>query len=72
MTRLLEKAFSEAAKLTETEQNSVARWLLEEIASERRWEGLLAESEDVLSKLADEAVSEYKHGKTKSLYSKVL
>jgi hypothetical protein len=57
MTQLLEHAFSEAAKLPEVEQNLMARWLLLELASEKRWEKAFAESEDLLSKLADEALS---------------
>jgi hypothetical protein len=35
MTELLEKAFAEAAKLPEQEQDSFASWLLEELASYR-------------------------------------
>lgn len=67
MTQLLEQAFSEAAKLSELEQNVFARWLLLELASEKRWEKTFAESEDLLSELADEALKEYKQGKTKLL-----
>ena len=37
MTRLLEKAFAEASKLSENEQEGIAECLLEELASEQRW-----------------------------------
>jgi hypothetical protein len=67
MTQLLEQAFSEAAKLPEVEQNVMARWLLLELASEKRWEKAFAESEDLLAILADEAVAEHRQGKTKLL-----
>ena len=67
MTKLLEKAFEEASKLSEKEQNIVAKWLLEELAAERRWEKTFAESEDLLSQLADEALEEHRQGKTKPL-----
>jgi hypothetical protein len=67
MTTLLGKAFEEAAKLPEVEQNAFAKWLLDELASEREWERLFAESEDVLSKLADEALQEHAEGKTRPL-----
>ena len=67
MTTLLEKAFQEASKLPEVEQNAFGKWLLDELASEREWEGLFAESEDVLSKLADEALQEHAEGKTRPL-----
>ncbi|HHT9116729.1 MAG: hypothetical protein HY607_10055 [Planctomycetes bacterium] len=67
MTKLLEKAFEEVCKLSEKEQNIVAKWLLEELAAERRWEKTFAESEDLLSQLADEALEEHRRGKTKLL-----
>lgn len=67
MTELLEKAFSEVAKLDESQQNSFARWLLEELASERRWEKAFNDSQDLLSQLADEALAEHRAGKTKRL-----
>jgi len=60
MTQLLEQAFNEAAKLSELEQNTLARWLLLELASEKRWEMTFAESEDLLSQLADEALVEHR------------
>jgi len=67
MTHLLEQAFSEAARLPDVEQNILARWLLLEFASEKRWDEMLAGSEDLLSELADEALAEHKQGKTKLL-----
>jgi len=67
MTELLEKAFSEVSKLNESQQDSVARWLLEELASEQRWEKAFNDSQDLLSQLADEALAEHRAGKTKLL-----
>ena len=67
MTVLLEKAFAEAAKLPETEQDAFAAWLLEEIASERQWDEAFAKSTDVLAKLAGEALAEHRAGKTRVL-----
>ena len=58
MTKLLEKAFQEASKLPELEQNILGQWLIDEIISGRTWEKTFAESEDVLDKLADEAKKE--------------
>ncbi len=37
MTKLLDKAFEEASKLPELEQNALARWLIHEIISEKNW-----------------------------------
>lgn len=64
MTQLLEEAFARAAKLPEQEQNSVAAWLLEELASEARWDKAFAESADRLAALAEEALAEHRAGKT--------
>lgn len=67
MTQLLEKAFKRASKLPEIEQNIMAKWLIDELKSEKKWEKLFAESEDILEKLADEALAELAQGKTKPL-----
>lgn len=64
MTKLLEKAFKEASKLPENEQNALAKWVLEELESERKWDQLFAESQDVLETLAHEALEEHRKGKT--------
>ena len=67
MTKLLEKVFSEASKLPDAEQDSLAAWLLEELRSERRWDKALAGSLDELEDLADEALTEHREGRTKPL-----
>ena len=64
MTQLLEKAFSEAAKLPDKEQNAVATLLLEELASEKRWEEAFASSQQQLSSMAREALREFEAGQT--------
>ena len=65
MTRLLERAFEEASKLPEEEQNALAEMLLNDLASEERWTEAFAKSQDKLSLLAKEALKEFKQGKTK-------
>jgi hypothetical protein len=67
MTKLLEKALEEAAKLPAAEQDAVATILLEEMASEQRWARSFAKSQDRLAKLAAEAIAEYNAGRTKPL-----
>ena len=67
MTQLLEKAFEEASKLPALEQNALARWLIDELISEKQWEKAFAESENILDKLADDALAEHAQGKTKPL-----
>lgn len=63
MTKLLDKAFKEASRLPEVEQNALAKWLLDELRSEAKWERAFAESEDILEKLEDEPLEEKRKGK---------
>jgi hypothetical protein len=72
MTRLLERAFKEASKLPELEQNALAKWVIEELEAEGKWEKAFAGSEDILDKLADEALAAHKQGKTNPLNIKAL
>jgi hypothetical protein len=67
MTKLLQKAFEEAAKLPDDDQDALAQAVLGELASERRWDELLARSADLLSELAEEALVEHRAGRTKPL-----
>jgi hypothetical protein len=67
MRKLLEKAFEEASKLPEEEQDALARALLEELVSERRWDELFASSPDLLRELSEEALREYRAGGTEKL-----
>jgi hypothetical protein len=67
MTILLEKAFKEASKLPKKEQDALARWIIEELNAERKWEALFSDSQDELSKLAREARSEYTEKRTHPL-----
>ena len=64
MTQLLEKAFSEASMLPELQQNILARWIIDELLAEKKWDLLFSETEDVLAELADEALREHEQGKT--------
>lgn len=64
MTKSLEKAFAVAAKLPATEQDAFAEFLLAELQSEERWARAFASSQDELAKLAQEALAEYRAGRT--------
>jgi len=72
MTQLLDQAFAEAARLPELQQNMLARWIIEEILADKKWDLLFAESEDLLAGLADEALIEYQQGKACLLNLDVL
>lgn len=67
MTTLLEKAFEVASTLPSVEQNRLARTILDEIESDRKWDDLFAESEDVLAQLAAEALEEEALGRATDL-----
>lgn len=67
MTRMLEQAFAEVAKLPEAEQDAFASWIVEELASERRWSQSFAQSQDALAHLAEEALAEHRAGRTQPL-----
>ena len=67
MTKLLEEAFAEASKLSVQEQDALAAVILEELASERRWDQAFADSTDLLAQLADQALAEHRAGKTQVL-----
>ena len=67
MGRLLEKAISEASKLSESEQEAMGAWMLAEMESERRWGDLFGKSSNVLERMADEALNEHQQGLTTPL-----
>ncbi|MDH3317753.1 MAG: hypothetical protein OER43_18565 [Gammaproteobacteria bacterium] len=67
MTKLLNKAIEAAAKLPPEQQDALATLVLDEIASERRWDDAFAKSQDVLAALAKEALEEHAAGQSTPL-----
>jgi hypothetical protein len=67
MTRVLDAALAEVAKLPPDEQDALATLLLDEIRSEERWSVSFAKSQHTLKALADEALAEFRAGKTQPL-----
>jgi hypothetical protein len=67
MTSLLQQAFQKAQALPEEEQDAIAAILIEEMASEQRWQESFAMSRDALDRLAAEAREEYRQGCTVDL-----
>jgi hypothetical protein len=45
----------------------LARRILEELKSDKNWESLFSESEDLLAEMAEEAVKDEENGKTTNL-----
>lgn len=74
MTDLLRKAFEEAAKLSPEEQDAFAVLMLKELEAEARWSATLAtpESQELLQRLAGEAIAEHRAGKTELLDPEAL
>jgi hypothetical protein len=56
MTELLAKAFKEVSKLPQ-----------ENLAGEMQWDETLARSQDLLERLADEALEDYRAGRTEEM-----
>ena len=67
MAQSLEHAFGEISKLPESQQDALARRLLDELLAEKKWDRLFSESEELLTTLANEAIEEHKSGKAKPL-----
>lgn len=67
MTKLLEEAIAAVSQLPEADQDAIAALILKELASEQRWTEAFAKSETQLAQLADEALAEFRQGKTQPL-----
>ena len=67
MTKLLQQAFAEAAKLPDAEQEVLASRLLAELAGEDDFDRAIARSSDKLAVLAREALAEHGSGQTEAL-----
>jgi len=67
MRSTLKKAFEAASRLPGRDQDRLAESILDEIVLDEQWDRMLAESQDALQKLADEALAEHKAGSTKPL-----
>ena len=57
MSKLLEEACTKHEDLPEADQDSIARWLLDETVSDGDWKKRLSESGEYLERLADEALA---------------
>ena len=63
MTQALSAAVASAAKLPDEEQNVLAAILLEEMESEERWSALFADSQNLLERMANEAIQDFQAGR---------
>lgn len=67
MTKLLEQAFAQAAKLPAEEQDLLASRLLAELAAEDEFDRTISRTSDKLTRLAEEALAEHRAGQTQKL-----
>jgi hypothetical protein len=67
MTKALKKAFEAASRLPDADQDELAAAIVEELEADERWEAAFARSQDALERLADEALQEYRAGRTEPL-----
>jgi len=72
MTELLERAIAKLKDLPTQEQNAIAAMILEELEDDHRWDESFARSPDLLAKLADEAMGEYRENQTQELDPETL
>jgi hypothetical protein len=67
MTKLLERAFAEAAKRPAAEQDLLASRLLAELAGDDKFDRAIAGSTEKLAAIAAEALAEHRAGLTEDL-----
>ena len=67
MTDRLEEAFAKATQLPDDEQDAGARWLMDELESERYWSRSFETAQRQLATLAREALAEDLVGRTEPL-----
>jgi hypothetical protein len=67
MTKLLEHAMAEVAKLPIDEQDQLAQLVLDTIEDDRRWDQAFASSQDLLSRMANEALEAHRSGAARAI-----
>jgi hypothetical protein len=67
MTKLLEKAIEQLSRLPDDQQDSMARWILEELQDEQRWDTAFSNSLPQLEQLAQKALADHQSGRTREL-----
>ena len=72
MTKLLKEVLAKIEKLPPERQDALARFLLEEMEADARWDESFAGSQDALEKLADEALDEHTRGETRPFDASAL
>jgi hypothetical protein len=72
MTERLEQAIAQLKSLPTDKQDAIATLILEELEDDQQWDESFARSPDLLAKLAADAMTEYRAGKTQELDPETL
>ena len=67
MTKLLEEALRAVAEWSDAEQDALAAAILAEVAGDAEWDAQFHASAPALARLADEALSEHRQGRSQPL-----
>ena len=67
MTQALSAAVATAAQLPEEEQDALAAILLEEMESEECWSALFSDSQNLLERMANEAIQDFQAGRVQPI-----
>ena len=67
LTDAFAEAIAIASCLSAADQNFIAYRIMEEIEEEKKWADSFARSQNMLNKMAAEALQEYRGGKTRPL-----
>jgi hypothetical protein len=67
MTNALRKALEAVSGLSEREQEELAATIIEELAADKRWQGVPPQSQEALKRQAQEALREQRAGRTRAL-----
>ena len=67
MTQILERAFEKATALPPELQDEFGALFIAEMADELRWQELFAQSQDMLTRMGQEAIEDFHAGRTTPL-----
>jgi len=64
MSNLLDEAYAVAKSMSEEQQQAIGAWLLAEIDADRRWDELFAQPSEVIERMGEKALEDYRSGRT--------
>jgi len=67
MTKAAEELFSKLSKLPDRRQDELAATFLAELEDELKWDTSFSSSQNLLEKMANEALAEFQDGRTEPL-----